>query len=92
MGPPLPKSLSPPPPHPLRPLSLTFPRLRARSWFNGNQTAVWTSTNSSSSNAFCINVHGTSSIIVGDVSIPSNSPVDIEWFCDGFSSFIGVGA
>jgi hypothetical protein len=50
---------------------------------------VWTSTNSSSSNAFCINVHGTSNIVVGDVTLPANTPVDIEWFCDGFSSFIG---
>ena len=72
-------------PIPSLPLLASSPR----SWFNGNQTAVWTSTNSSSSNAFCINVHGTANIVVGDVTLSANTPVDIEWFCDGFSSYLG---
>jgi hypothetical protein len=60
-------------------------------WFNGNQSALWISTNSSGprSNAFCINVHGTGNFIVGDVTIPANTPVDLEWFCDGVSTFLG---
>ena len=60
-------------------------------WFNGNQTALWTATNSSgpSSNSFCINVHGTANVLVGDVTIAAYTPVEEEWFCDGYSAFLG---
>jgi glucan 1,3-beta-glucosidase len=60
-------------------------------WFNGNQSSVWIATNSSGpgSNSFCINVHGVSNLLVGDVTIPANTPVDIEWFCDGYASYLG---
>jgi len=47
-------------------------------WFNGNQTALWTSS-TSKGNAFCINVHGTSNVIVGDVTVPAYTPVEEDW-------------
>jgi hypothetical protein len=57
--------------------------------FNGNQTALWTSTNSKG-NSFLINVHGTENVLVGDVTIPAYTPVESEWFCDGFSALLGA--
>lgn len=46
-------------------------------WFNGNQTAVFTATNSKG-NSFCINVHGVSNVMVGDVTIPAYTPIEEE--------------
>ena len=60
-----------------------------RQWFNGNQTALWTSTGSTG-NAFLINVHGTDNVVVGDVTIAAYTPIEEEWFCDGFSVFTGA--
>lgn len=57
-------------------------------WFNGNQTALWSITNSSG-NSFCINVHGTQNVVVGDVNLPAYTPVEEEWFCDGYVSWTG---
>jgi hypothetical protein len=57
--------------------------------FNGNQTALWTSTNSKG-NSFLINVHGTQNVLVGDVTIPAYTPIEEEWFCDGFSALLGA--
>ena len=56
--------------------------------FNGNQTALWNATNSTG-NSFLINVHGTAAVVVGDVTIPAFSPVESEWFCDGYSALLG---
>jgi len=56
--------------------------------FGGNQTALWTATNSTG-NAFLVNVHGTENVLVGDVTIPAFTPVEEEWFTDGFAAFIG---
>ena len=70
----------PPPPFPHCTLPLAG--------FNGNQSALWTATNSTG-NSFLINVHGTSNVVVGDVSIPAFTPVESEWFCDGFSALLG---
>ena len=36
-----------------------------------------------------INVHGTDNVVVGDVTIPAFTPVESEWFCDGFSALLG---
>ena len=58
-------------------------------WFNGNQTALWSATNSTG-NSFLINVHGTNAVVVGDVNIPAYSPIEIEWFCDGFAAMMGL--
>ena len=57
-------------------------------WFGGNQSALWTATNSTG-NAFLVNVHGTENVLVGDVTIPAFTPVEEEWFCDGFTAMIG---
>lgn len=57
-------------------------------WFGGNQTALWISTNTTG-NAFCINVHGTNAVVVGDVTIAAYTPVEEEWFCDGFTAMLG---
>jgi len=57
-------------------------------WFNGNQTALWTATNSTG-NSFLINVHGTNNVLVGDLTIPAYTPIEEEWFCDGFSALLG---
>ena len=57
-------------------------------WFNGNQTALWTRANSTGS-SFLINVHGTNNVVVGDVQIPAYTPIEEEWFCDGFSAMLG---
>jgi len=73
--------------HPLAPP--THPPCLPRR-FNGNQTALWTSTNSSGSNSYCINVHGTSNVVVGDVTIPAYTPVEEEWFCDGYTASQGM--
>ena len=72
---PLPLALSSLPPAPL-------------AGFNGNQSALWTATNSKG-NSFLINVHGTDNVVVGDVTIPAFTPVESEWFCDGFSALLG---
>ena len=57
-------------------------------WFNGNQTALWTATDSTG-NSFLINVHGTNNVVVGDVTIPAYTPIEEEWFCDGFAAMLG---
>ena len=54
-------------------------------WFNGNQTALFTATNSTG-NSYCINVHGTNNVQVGDVAIPAYTPIEEDWFCDGFAA------
>ena len=52
-------------------------------WFNGNQSALFTATGSTG-NSFLINVHGTSNVLVGDITIPAYTP--------GKSVFVGVYA
>lgn len=60
-------------------------------WFNGNQTALFSVTNVSNTNAYCINVHGTENVMVGDMgTIPAYSPVEEEWFCDGFAAYTSL--
>jgi hypothetical protein len=56
--------------------------------FNGNQTALWTITNSSG-NSFCLNVHGTNNVVVGDTTISAYTPIEEEWFCDGYVAWTG---
>jgi hypothetical protein len=63
----------------------------AYNWFNGNQTYLVSVNTTASLDAYLINVHGTNTVWTGDVgTIPAYSPVEEEWFCDGFSAYTGA--
>lgn len=55
-------------------------------WFNGNQTDIFMIKNTTG-NFYGINVHGVENVISGDVTLPAYTPIEEEWFCDGFTSW-----
>ena len=60
-------------------------------WFNGNQTQVFSVNTTTNMNAFGINVHGVETVLVGDQgTIPAYTPVEEDWFCDGFAAYTGL--
>jgi len=36
-----------------------------------------------------MNVHGTSNVVVGATTIAAYTPIEEEWFCDGFTAWTG---
>ena len=56
-------------------------------WFNGNQSVVFNIINTTSSNYYGVNVHGVTTVISGDAVIDAYTPIEEEWFCDGFTAY-----
>jgi len=63
-------------------------------WFNGNQSALFSVTNVSDSNAFAINTHGAEIVLEqagGEgPNIPAYAAPYENWFCSGFVVYVGL--
>lgn len=60
-------------------------------WFNGNQSVVFNVTGSTDINMYAVNVHGVETVVVSDQgTIQAYTPVEEEWFCDGFAAYLGL--
>jgi hypothetical protein len=63
-------------------------------WFNGNQSTVVTIDTASvtNMNAYGVNVHGVDTVLVTTTqgTIEAYTPVEEEWFCDGFAAYTGL--
>jgi hypothetical protein len=46
-------------------------------------------TNTTDSVAYAFNVHGCETVLVTDTqgTMPAYSPIEEEWFCDGFAAY-----
>lgn len=41
-------------------------------------------------NAFAVNVHGVETVVTGDYTVEAYTPVEEEWFCDGWGAYVGL--
>lgn len=41
-------------------------------------------------NAFAVNVHGVETVVTGDYTVQAYTPVEEEWFCDGWGAYVGL--
>jgi hypothetical protein len=41
-------------------------------------------------NVFAVNVHGVETVVTGDYTVEAYTPVEEEWFCDGWGAYVGL--